>query len=145
MTKAETDHHVAVTAWLQRATRGRSVDHLIQAFESAFAALWQRSFLVLGEVTLTAIVERVLHTATEQFPGLAVLEVDATGLRCQALRSLTHAQRDQLGEAIRFVLTEFLTVLGNLTGEILSPALHQELAASQVTPGLGITAEERTS
>ena len=29
---------------------------------------------------------------------------------------------------MRFVLVEFLTVLGNLTAEILSPALHAELA-----------------
>ncbi len=34
----------------------------------------------------------------------------------------------QLRAAVRFVLVEFLSVLGVLTAEILTPALHAELA-----------------
>ena len=34
----------------------------------------------------------------------------------------------ELVEGIRFVLVEFLTVLGNLTAEILTPELHSELS-----------------
>jgi hypothetical protein len=34
----------------------------------------------------------------------------------------------ELREAIRFVLVELLTVLGNLTAEILTPALHAEIS-----------------
>ncbi len=133
---AENDHHVAVTAWFQRAARGRSVDSLIQAFEAGFGGVWRRSLLVLGEVTLAAILERVLHTAQERFPALAVAEIDGSGLRCQALRAYPDTQRDQLADATRFVLVEFLTVLGNLTGEILSPALHDELSTvTAVTDG----------
>jgi hypothetical protein len=125
---ADSDHHLAVAAWFQRGAQGRSVDSLIQAFENAFAALWQRSYLVLGEVTLMAIVERVLHTATERFPLLASFEVAATGLRCESLRSQAGLRDDQVSAAIQFVLVEFLTVLGNLTAEILTPALHAELS-----------------
>jgi hypothetical protein len=33
-----------------------------------------------------------------------------------------------LREAIQFVLVELLTVVGNLTAEILTPALHSELS-----------------
>src|SRR5678815_3776997 len=118
--ETDSDHRVAVAAWFQRVGQGRSVDAVIQAFDRAFAALWQRSHLVLGEVTLTAIVERVLHTATERFPFLAALEVDATGLRCQSLRSQEGSSYEQVSAAIQFVLVEFLTVLGNLTADILA-------------------------
>jgi hypothetical protein len=121
------DHEGAVTAWFGRAAQDRSVDSLIQAFEDAFAALWRRSHVTLGEVTLMAIVDRVIHTASEQYPLLTSVEVVATGLGCQSLRSQDGLRPDQVSAAIRFVLVEFLTVLGNLTAQILTPALHAEL------------------
>ena len=120
-----------MNAWYARVARGRSVAALIQAFEAAFDALWQRSHLTLGEVTLSAIVERVLHTATEQFPILGSVEVGPSGLRCEGLRSQPGLTHDELSAAIRFVLVEFLTVLGNLTAQILTPALHTELSKGQ--------------
>jgi len=122
------DHHLTVNEWYERVARGRTVAALIQAFEAAFATLWQRSNLTLGEVTLTAIVERVLHTATEQFPMLKGVEVGPSGLRCEDLRTQAGVPDDELSSAIRFVLVEFLTVLGNLTAQILTPALHAELS-----------------
>jgi hypothetical protein len=103
---------------------------MVDAFERVFGALWQRSHVTLGEVTLTAIVDRVLHTATESFRFLDAVEVDATGLSCEALRAQTTLSIDELAAAIELVLVQFLTVLGNLTAEILSPALHAELEAS---------------
>lgn len=121
------EHEGAVTTWFERAVQDRSVESLIKAFEDTFAALWQRSHLTLGEVTLTAIVERVIHTATEQYPFLTSVKVGATGLSCESLRSQAGLRQDQVSAAIRFVLVEFLTVLGNLTAQILTPALHAEL------------------
>ena len=40
---------------------------------------------------------------------------------------------------MRFLLVEFLTVLGNLTADILTPALHSELTAVTVRPGASKT------
>lgn len=129
----ENDHNACVNAWMERAAKGRSPSQLLDVFERGFAVLWRRVHQTLGSVTLTAIVDRVLYTAAEQFPLLSSLKIEATGIRCQALReragSLSH---DQLADGIRFVLVEFLTVLGNLTAEILTPALHSEL--SNVAP-----------
>jgi len=125
---AANQHHGAVTAWFERVSHGRTVDSLLQTFEDTFAALWQRAVVTLGEVTLTAIIDRVLHTAMEQHAWLGSLEVDASGLRCEALRSQPGLRRDEVSAAIHLVLVEFLTVLGNLTAEILTPALHAELA-----------------
>jgi hypothetical protein len=129
------DHQAAVTEWLQRVAQERSVESLIQAFEDMFTALWQRSHLTLGEVTLTAIVERVLHIATEQFPLLSSVEVEASGPRFQELRSRAGLPRDQVMAAIRFVLVEFLTELGNLTAQVLTPALHAELSKGHALAG----------
>jgi len=141
MTEGDSAHRLAVTAWFQRVAQ-RSADGMIEAFEDTFAALWQRSQLTLGEVTLTAIVERVLHTATEQFPFLASVEVEASGLRCQALRSRADLRYDQVSAAIRFVLEQFLTVLGNLTAQILTPALHAELSKGHASASDGGTTKD---
>ena len=129
----ESDHSVCVGAWMEHAAAGLPPAQLLDLFELGFAAMWRRAHLTLGDVTLTAIVDRVLYSAAERFPGFSALAVDTNGLRCVALRERVESlQRDQLAEGIRFVRVEFLTVLGNLTAEILTPALHSEL--SKVAP-----------
>jgi hypothetical protein len=125
----ENDHRTRVDAWMERVAKDAPPDRLFDAFEIAFAALWRRARVPLGDVTLTAILDRVLYTAAERFPSLSSLEMDATGLRSDKFRQgAGDLQRDRLGEGIRFILVEFLTVLGNLTAEVLTPALHSELA-----------------
>jgi hypothetical protein len=128
-------HEVAVDAWFARVAAGRSVESVIQAFEQAFAALWQRSVVTLGEVTLTAIVDRVLHVATEEYPVLGSIDASASasGVGWQGLRAHAGLRPEQVFPALRSVLVEFLTVLGNLTAEILTPALHDELASHDIT------------
>jgi len=120
------DHDEIVSSWFYRASRTRSTRHVIAEFEQAFARLWQRAQLALGELTLTAIVDRVLQTAREQFPFLASIDVGPTGIHAPA--PVEDLDPEQAAAAFRFVLVEFLTVLGMLTGQILTPALHAELA-----------------
>jgi len=124
----EREHQLTVDAWFERVVHLNSAEALIHAFERVFAALWERSHLTLGEVTLTAITERVLHTATERYPVLASIEITTSGLRCQSLRTQQGLHLGEVTEGIRFVLVEFLTVLGNLTAQILTPALRSELS-----------------
>lgn len=123
------EHSACVDAWMERAAAGLPSERLLQAFEQAFGALWRRAHVTLGEVTLYAIVDRVLYNTAERYPILSWLRVESTGLRCEELHE--HAgglPRDQLVEGVRFVLMEFITVLGSLTAEILTPALHAELS-----------------
>ena len=102
---------------------------LVPAFEEACGALWQRALVPLGEVTMAALFERVLSTAAEQFPFLASVEVHAGGLGAEALRvQAATLPPAQMVLAARFVLLELLTVVGSLTAEILTPALHAALA-----------------
>ena len=125
----ENNHRARVDAWMDRAAKEAPPERLLDAFERAFNALWRRARVTLGDVTLMAILDRVLYNAAEQFPPLSSLEIDATGLRTDKFRVRAgSSHRDQIGEGIRFILLEFLTVLGNLTAEVLTPALHAELA-----------------
>jgi hypothetical protein len=124
----ERDHAACVRAWLQTAAREATSERLTELFEQAFRALWQRAHVTLGGITLTAIVDRVLYSAAEQHPVLSSLRVEPTGLQFQEFRERASRENpDQLIEAIRFGLIEFLTVMGDLTGDILTPALHAQL------------------
>jgi hypothetical protein len=134
----ERSHHDArVDAWIAWAPK-EPPERLFEAFERAFGAIWRRAYLTLGDVTLIAILDRVLYTAAERFPLFSSLEVNSEGLQSDKFRAIAGgSSRDELAEGIRFVLVEFLTVLGNLTGEVLTPALHAELAkvAVAAVPG----------
>jgi hypothetical protein len=128
-------HEAPVDAWFKRGGGHASSKALLQRFEAAFAALWARTSTTLGEVTLTAIAERVLCSASEKYPLLAPLAVEPSGgINAAELRARIKSVRaSELKEAVRFVLVEYLTVLGNLTAEILTPELHEELAHVAVT------------
>lgn len=122
------DHGACVDAWMARVAAALPPGRQVEAFERAFAVLWTRAHRTLGGVTLTAIVDRVLYNATEQYPLLASVTVGATGLRGEALReSAGQLDPGPLADALRFVLTEFLRVIGALTSDILTPPLHAAL------------------
>jgi hypothetical protein len=123
------DHLDVVNHWLAQTAHGLSSHQLLHLFDQAMAALCQRAYLTLGEVTLTAIVDRVLYNAAEKFALFESLEPAARGVNCQGLLERLNAGNEgDLPEGIRFVLVEFLTVIGNLTAEILTPALHSALS-----------------
>jgi hypothetical protein len=127
----EARHAAHVDAWLEQSAKNLSTEALLQLFEAALAALWARTATTLGVVTLSAIAERVLYNASEKFPTIASLAVEpAVGIQCRTLRDQIGSVRAaELKAAFRFVLVELLTVLGNLTAEILTPELHAELAS----------------
>jgi hypothetical protein len=136
-------HQACVLTWLENVLGGGdpdSAERLAEALELAFALLWRRALRLLGEVTLTAIAERVLHSSIEKFPVLAPLEVKlGSGLQCQEFRAQARRMSEAtLAPAVEFLLVEFLAVLGTLTAEILSQALHEVLCAST-----GSSASER--
>jgi hypothetical protein len=117
-----------VNEWMKQASRFSSGE-LVQLFERATGALWHRAHLTLGDVTLTAVVDRVLHNATEKFPALGSLKLDPDGIDVREFRAeASRISERELRAAIQFVLVELLTVVGNLTAEILTPALHSELS-----------------
>ncbi|WP_437718475.1 hypothetical protein WMF45_19820 [Sorangium sp. So ce448] len=140
------EHSACVDAWMDRAARGAPPDRLIQLFERAFNALWWRAHVTLGEVTLGAIVDRVLYYASERSPVLSSLRMESAGIWCVELQERAGGvRRDQIEEGLRFILVEFLTVLGNLTAEILTPALHAELSRVAQEEAGGIERASKSS
>lgn len=123
----EVTHEACVDAWVRRLDKVPST-HVLSCFQWALSGLWARALDTLGEITLAAIVDRVFVTASGRYPFLSSLKVDGAAIRFDELLELNHLSRERKLEASRFVLTEFLMVLGNLTAEILTPRLHEELS-----------------
>jgi len=123
-------HAAFVDAWLERSAANLPPERLLALFEQAFVALWRRPHTMLGEVTLGAVAERVLYNAAEKYPVLSSLSVAPTGeVQCAELRErISAVEPAQLLAAVRFVLGEFMSVLGNLTAEILTQELRSELS-----------------
>lgn len=138
-------HSDFIDQWLERsAADDLPREDLLDLFDEALRVLWALTSTTLGEVTLSAIADRVRHNAAEAFPAFASLRVDKNGrIQSRDLRkNVESVPRQKLVEGMRFVLVEFLAVLGNLTGGILTPELHAELLA--VTPGRAAHGGART-
>ena len=135
------DHTNHVNTWMAQAANGLSSEQMLQLFERAVGALWNRAYLTLGEITLTAIMDRVLYSAAEKFPPFESLKVEPTGIDYRKLHERREVLNErELAEGIRFVIAEFIVVIGSLTAEILTPALHAQLSkVSLKGEGLGRT------
>jgi hypothetical protein len=124
----ENEHAAVVTAWLESCAPGLPSKRLAALFEQALQALWGRAHVTLGDVTLSAIVDRVLHVAADEHPVFSGVKIDASGIRLDEFRDQAESLPvEQLAAGIRFVLIEFLSVLGSLTAEILTSPLHAQL------------------
>lgn len=127
----ERQHEACVDAWLEQSAQDHSPDVLLRLFEAALGRLWARTTTTLGEVTLTAIAERVLYNVSETYPLFSSLKVEAIGrVSFDDFRQRAGSvSGSELMAGIRFVLVELLTVVGHLTAEILTPELHAELSS----------------
>jgi len=105
------DHTNHVNTWMAQAADGLSSEQLLQLFEQAVGALWNRAYLTLGEITLTAIIDRVLYSAAEKFPPFESLKVGPAGVDYRELyeRHEVFDERE-LAEGMRFVIAEFMVV-----------------------------------
>ena len=122
-------HREVVDAWAARIAPDLPPRQVIDTFGDAFGRLWQRAREPLGDITLYAISDRVLYTASRQFSVLDAVSIGDGGLALDKLREgASETDGDELLLAAQFVLIEFLTVLGKLVADILTPALHAELA-----------------
>lgn len=136
------DHHACLKPWLDVAGGLDSTERGVGVFVVGFNAVWQRAQLTLGEVTVTAVVERVIHSAAEQHPVLSLLTPTKTGIDAHKLVGAADSQA--IDAAFSLVLLELLTVLSALTADVLAPALHEALAAALPPEGVpqpdGLTA-----
>jgi hypothetical protein len=125
------EHAAVVDEWLaSQSDRCASASGVGAVLLEALRLIWARTRTMLGDVTLSAIFNRVLATKRSELPELEriALAVTATFTITLDGDKLEGGDRDALLAATRALLVETLAVLGRLTGETLTPALHAALA-----------------
>jgi hypothetical protein len=127
----EHDHAACVAAW--RTSLGElDAPALLRAFDRAFCAVWRRAQRTLGDVTLLAIGDRVLHDASERHPMLRDLHLELTGISSDdLLRRADELTLADVERAVCSVLVDLLAVLGRLTAGVLTPLLHAALSGDR--------------
>jgi hypothetical protein len=123
-------HGAAVDTWIKHVIENADAADLVELFRVAIETLWMRAVTTLGSVTLIAIAERVLATATRKHSFLSAINPRPNGdarWKQQLRDRLAQVPRQELIEGLRFGFVELLTVIGRLTAEILSPELHAAL------------------
>ena len=122
------DHDGYVARWLARAGAGRSPPELAELLERALNALYGSARQVLGDVTLDAIVDRVLFSARERHLFLSGVGFASGTFSCRKLIEVGPADAQAIRAGVRSLLTELLTVVGNLTADVLTSAFRTELS-----------------
>lgn len=124
----KSDHDGRVKAWLGRTGKEATAPSLLTDFETAWLALWRRAEGAVGAIALESIAALVQAAGVERFPFLSALELGPTGTSSRVLlNSPDVPDLGKLEEGLTFVLVKFLTVVGALTDETLTPALHTDL------------------
>jgi hypothetical protein len=125
-------HEHCVDAWLT-ANGGRDEDvesgHVVELLLTGLSALWGRAQPSLGEVTLAAIFQRAIHTAERRHEALAQLALYVSETGAIAITNPT-LPRIPLADAAVCVLVEVLRVVGSVTADTLTPALHAALSST---------------
>ena len=126
-------------AWLERsAAKGLPRYELLDLFEAALLAIWARTRTTVGEVTLSLAADRVLHNVAGRSSVFASLTVEPNGrIQARALREDNALHHMKVVDGMRALLVEFLSVLGTLTADVLTPELHAELSSVAPDPAAG--------
>jgi circadian clock protein KaiC len=137
----KTNHATHVSSWMEHAAKEVPSSALLVLFEEAWRALWRRAESAVGEVALESIAQLVLAGAVEKYPFLSPLKLKGAEVSYKALLgSLDKLDKAELQSGLRFMLVEFLSVIGELTDEILTPGLYEVL--SRIKPGSGSVPEK---
>jgi hypothetical protein len=125
----ETSDHSPVIAALFAARRAEAdAERAIDTLDAALGALWRRTERTLGAVLLAAVADRVIREVCGRHSFLVGTTVSESGFALNGMRTNTASVApEQVAAGARLLLVRFLEVLGNLTGDVLTSALHREL------------------
>lgn len=121
-------HKELITFWVEQNTRGLRNEQLVQLYGSAFGAIERRCLTTLSSVTINVVIDRVLNLGSKKYPFFSLLTIEASGLSLKGLLAQNENYKtEELRDGLSYLLAEFLTVIGNITSDVLSESLHKEL------------------
>ena len=121
-------HSETIETWIQKSTGKLSSQNLSEFLELAINDIILKAQTSISEVTVLAILERVLYNSAERYSLLREVKIENDKLQFAMLHpSYKSYSNSEIREAFHYLITEFLFIIGNLTGEQLTPIMHDEL------------------
>lgn len=124
---ADPENAVRVNAWMASVPASPPAE-VIAAFEHGLKALWHCARPAIEAPALNMMVTELLRDGAMRFPALAYASVGAAGIRVDELLAQARPEdAQQLREGTRYVLLQFINIVGHMTGGSLTPALRLAL------------------
>lgn len=125
---SEDIHEKQVSLWEQKLTKGLTSEELVELYAYALERIEKRALKTLSAITLMVVFDRIIHQNKTAFPALAEIKnnENSTKFYLYSIPS-KNFQAEQIAPALRCMLIEILNVLGRITANILTDALHSEL------------------
>lgn len=121
-------HPDMVDDWLKVVVAGLAPEEVFEVLKLAIAELWQCAQGPLSVVTLKAIFDRVLYNVAERYPTMSSIKTSDLGVQFDDFTpNLRKDKAQEITEAFRFMIVEFLAITGSLTDQVITPALHAGL------------------
>jgi hypothetical protein len=131
---ADRENTACVNAWMAGVPAAPPIE-VIAALEQGFTALWRCSCPPIAAPALSAVITQVLRDGATRFPALAYASTaGGAGIRVEELRAHARPQdAQQLREGTRYVLEQFIDIVGKMNHGALMPALR--VALDEHVPG----------
>lgn len=121
-------HQKLINLWEEQNTKGLRSEQLIQLYGTAFGAIERRCLATLSSVTINVVIDRVLHLGLKKHPFFSLVTIEPSGLSLKGLTQKNENYKiEELRDGLGYLLLEFLTVIGNITSDVLNESLHKEL------------------
>lgn len=122
------NHRKFTDEWFKVASADLAPENRRLLLEKAVHVLWSCAHGPLSDVTLKAIFDRVLLSASCRYPELDVVKVSDSGVSFKELSPQAFRDREtELEKAFQFIIVEFLSIAGSLTDQVITPRLHSRL------------------
>ena len=129
-------HFQLIDQWASNVLIQTPREQILLVYDKAFSRIWSKAELTLGNVTLQAVTDRVVSVTEEEFPWLVPIDHNRGGINLKgACERTLSVSAEELKIGLGFLLGEFLTVLGNLTAEVISSKLHAALLEEDLAEG----------
>jgi hypothetical protein len=125
-------HIRKVNEWETSHGTGLSSKELVNLYSSAIQAMVRRSLETLSAITVLVVLDRVLNEVKEGYPFLSEIKADSQGINFDSFLEKEGLDPEEFKRALHEFLVGLLTVLGNITADILTTPLHKELMTISV-------------
>jgi hypothetical protein len=102
-------------------------EELVNIYVALLDKIWQRAVVVLGVVSMQAIVRHAIHLTVNDYPSMKVVSVNEQGINVDQLRQQsTSLEQDTMRQGFEALILNCFDLLVKLTGEAIASKLFAE-------------------